>query len=301
MESRWDMTDESAGNGRIRVITRKSALARKQTELAVSWLRHRLPAVAWSVEPVSSQGDERLNWSLEKAGGSGLFTSVLEAALLEGAADVAVHSAKDLPTQMDAGLELAGYLRRGPAQDVLLLRDGVLRPRLLATSSPRRRAQMKAIYPDLAFREVRGNVETRLRKVAEGKVDGTVMAAAGLVRLGIESWPGLRFLPLSTATSVPAAGQGAIALQTRAGEADWLRGHLCERTAVAVERERCFLRAMGGGCHAATAAFWSNGILQVYDDRHGYGRLAVAEVEGLDSIERFARQWRDREEAEETE
>lgn len=281
---------------RIRVITRKSALARRQTELAHAWVRGHLPELRWEVEAVSSHGDERLNWSLEKAGGSGLFTSVLEQSLLAGEADLAVHSAKDLPTEMDPGLELAGYLPRGPVHDILVLRDGVLRPRLLATSSPRRRAQMKRVFGEVAFREVRGNVETRLRKIADGEADGTIMAAAGLQRLDLWNGEGLRFLPLAIQTSVPAAGQGAIALQTRSGEGERLRPVLCSATAAAVERERCFLAAMGGGCHSATAAHWCNGVLQVFDEDHGYARLELAQADFRAEIKEFVESWQEAEE-----
>lgn len=273
---------------RIRVITRKSALARKQTELAVTWLRERRPELDFTVEAVRSTGDKQQDWSLEKSGGSGLFTSALEEALLAGKADLAVHSAKDLPTTMTSGLVLAGYLPRAPAGDVLILREAVVRPELLATASPRRRAQMKICFPQAVFEEVRGNVETRLEKIRKGKADGTVMAAAGLQRLGLWHWPELRFLPLPLRTSVPAAAQGAIAVQVRSGEEDRYADIFSERTRYAVEMERAFLASMGGGCHAAVAAHLVNGQLHVFTEERGYRRFPLSGEAGPEIVQALA-------------
>ena len=120
------------------------------------------------------------------------FTSELEAAITRGEADVAVHSTKDLPGDMPDGLVIGGYLPRADTRDVLVLRAGVEAPDTLATGSPRRRMQVRRLFPDVAFSEIRGNVDTRLRKIGEQHVaDGTILAAAGLKRLGIETWPAL--------------------------------------------------------------------------------------------------------------
>jgi hydroxymethylbilane synthase len=273
---------------RIRLTTRKSALARKQTDLAAAWLRERWPGTEISIHPVSSVGDERQNWSLEERGGAGLFTSALEQALLAGEADLAVHSAKDLPTTMTAGLVLAGYLPRANAADVLILRAGVKSPRLLATASPRRRAQMKRIFPQADFRELRGNVETRLEKIRKGKADGTIMAAAGLQRLDLWHWPGLSFLPLPVRSSVPAAAQGAIAIQCRAGEDLPLKGIFCTETAHAVELERTFLASLGGGCHAAVAAHFVNGRLHAFTEDHGYRCFPLQVGDSVETVRALA-------------
>ncbi len=259
----------------IRVATRKSPLAMRQTELAVAHLGARRPDWEFAWVPMSTTGDERLTWSLERAGGKGLFTSALEQAVLRGEADLAVHSAKDLPTEMPAGLVLAGFLPRAGAGDVLVLRAGVAEPLRLATSSPRRRAQLHALFPQAEWVEVRGNVETRLRKIAEGQADATVMAMAGLHRLGLHGWPGLRFVPLPLARSVPAAGQGAIALQVRLADAPEFSPLLCAETAAAVHLERAVLAALGGGCQSAAAVHWCNGVLHVYHERAGRHRLRL--------------------------
>lgn len=259
----------------IRVATRKSPLAMCQTEMAVAALQAACPDWDFELLPMSTTGDDRLAWSLEQTGGKGLFTSALEQAIIEKRADLAVHSAKDLPTEMPEGVVLAGFLPRAPAFDVLVIRETLSVPGLIATSSPRRRAQLKAIFPKAAWKEIRGNVQTRLQKIVDGEADATVMAMAGLHRLGILSYPGLRFVPIPLARSVPAAGQGAIGLQVRVEDGPLFTPLLCERTAQAVHLERAVLAAMGGGCHSATAAYCCNGRLHVYEEQAGYRQFAV--------------------------
>jgi hydroxymethylbilane synthase len=259
----------------IRVVTRKSPLAMRQTEIAIETLGAACPHWDFELIPMSTTGDERLAWSLETSGGKGLFTSALEEAIVKGAGDLAVHSSKDLPTEMPDGVVLAGFLPRAPAGDLLIIRESVTEPAVIATSSPRRRAQLKAIYPEAEWKEIRGNVNTRLKKIADGEADATVMAQAGLHRLGIDHYEGLRFVPLSITQSVPAAGQGAIGLQVRTEDGPVFASLLCEVTARAVHLERAYLAAMGGGCHSATAAHFDNGKLHVYDEATGYRCLEV--------------------------
>ena len=181
-----------------------------------------------------------------------------------------MHSAKDLPTEMPEGVALAGFLPRAPVNDVLVVRQSVQKPTLIATSSPRRRAQLKARFPTAAWKEIRGNVQTRMTKIVEGFADATVMARAGQFRLGIDSWEGLRFEEMSIVESVPAAGQGAIGLQVRTGDFSLYDGLLCGETARAVHLERAILAAMGGGCHSATAAHFDGELLHVFDESFGY-------------------------------
>lgn len=259
-----------------KIATRKSALALRQSEMVIAHLQAAGYNGHWELHPLSTQGDERLNWSLEAKGGKGLFTSELEKALFLGEADLAVHSAKDLPTDMPEGLALAGYLPRESAQDVLILRDGVQSPQTIATSSPRRRAQMKRFFGEAEWSTIRGNVQTRLRKIAEGEADASVMALAGLKRLGIIAFEGLRFVPLSIAQSIPAAGQGAIAVQCRAAEAELWAPMLCRETALAVNLERMALAAMGGGCHSAAAAHYCNGKLLLFESSRGVTTLEIS-------------------------
>lgn len=260
----------------IRVATRKSPLARKQTDMAIEALQALRPDWEFEIIPMSTTGDDRLAWSLETTGGKGLFTSALEEAIVKGEADLAVHSAKDLPTEMPEGVSLVGFLPRAPARDMLIIRESVEEPTLIATSSPRRRAQLKQRFPKAAWKEIRGNVSTRLQKISDGFADATVMAMAGLARLGIESPEGIRFEPIAIEESVPAAGQGAIGLQIRTADVPLYEGLLCHETARAVHLERAILAAMGGGCHSATAAHVAEGVLHVFDESFGYKRIGLA-------------------------
>ncbi len=202
--------------------------------------------------PLSTSGDQRLEWSLEKEGGKGLFTKELEQALLDGRADLAVHSAKDLPTDMPDGLEIAAFLPREDPRDVVALRLGVDHPQVLASGSPRRRAQAKRLYPDASWVELRGNVQTRLEKISlAGLADGTFLAQAGLNRLGVRDFPGLVLEAFALERMVPAPGQGAIAIQSRAEEAERFSILEDEESARSVRFEREILSALGGGCQVA--------------------------------------------------
>jgi len=233
------------------LATRQSPLALRQAELAASALREKLDAEVETL-PLSTTGDQRLEWSLEQEGGKGLFTKELEVALLEKRADLAVHSAKDLPTEMPDGLALAGYLPREDPRDVLVIREDISEPKVIATGSPRRRSQLAVRYPAAEWKEIRGNVGTRLAKIAEDHLaDATVLAAAGLHRLGIDGFPGLRFEPFSVEEMIPAPGQAAIALQVRAEEIDRFLPACDSATAEAVDLERAVLEALGGGCQVA--------------------------------------------------
>src|SRR4051812_10571297 len=140
------------------LATRKSPLALTQTEMVAAHLRNQL-GVETELLKIVTTGDQQSEWSLEQRGGKGLFTGELEAALLRGEADVAVHSTKDLPGEMPDGLSIGGYLPRADARDVLVLRAGVDAPMTLATGSPRRRIQVKLMFPDVQFSEIRGNVD----------------------------------------------------------------------------------------------------------------------------------------------
>ncbi len=272
---------------RITLATRRSALAMAQARLAAEHLGRRWPDSSVALLELVTTGDRQQDWSLEKQGGKGLFTGELEQALLRGEADAAVHSCKDLPTTLGEGLALAGFLPRERPNDVLVLREGCEAPAVLATGSPRRRAQAARLFPDTEWREIRGNVETRLRKIAEGYADGTILAAAGLRRLGIRERADLRFRELTTAEMVPAPGQGAIALECPASSVEALRPALDSRTGAQVRAERAFLAALGGGCHAAFAAHCSGEWLEIFHEKTGYQRAPLAvEDDGIEEAVR---------------
>jgi hydroxymethylbilane synthase len=271
------------------LATRKSPLALAQAGLVAAHLRTAL-GVETELLKVVTTGDRQAEWSLEQKGGKGLFTSELEQALLRGESDLAVHSTKDLPGEMPAGLAIAGYLPRADARDVLVLRRGVENPAKLATGSPRRRLQLGLIFPEVEFCEIRGNVDTRLRKIAEQHVaDGTVLAAAGLARLGLGAWPGLEFHALEPSRMVPAVGQGAIAVQTRLADAARLAAVLHGPTARSVAVERAFQAALGGGCHTASAAHAAGDTLWFFHEDTGLHSRPLDEADYLAPADTAAR------------
>ena len=261
---------------RIILATRKSPLALAQAKLVAARLRAHFPEAACELLKVVTTGDQRREWSLEQQGGKGLFTAELEHALVEGRAQAAVHSSKDLPNESAGGLVIAGYLPREDPRDVLVLRAGVRTPLTIATSSPRRRLQIARMYPGAAFAEIRGNVDTRLKKIAAGAADATVLAAAGLKRLGIESWPGVEFRFLEFKQMVPAVGQGAIAVQCRADDAGLFAPALDAATARQLALERALQGRLGGGCQLAFAAHATATTLYLFHEKTGMRSLPLA-------------------------
>jgi hydroxymethylbilane synthase len=261
---------------RIILATRKSPLALAQADLAAARLRAHFPGTTCELLRVVTTGDRKLGWSLEKQGGKGLFTAELEQALLCGDADVAIHSSKDLPNESAPGLAIAGYLPREDPRDVLIVRQGVLAPQLIATSSPRRRLQIRLQLPNAAFTEIRGNVDTRLKKIAGGAAEATVLAAAGLKRLGIASWPGLEFRPLEFNAMVPAVGQGAVAVQCRTEETARFAAALDPATGRQLGLERALQGRIGGGCQLAFAAHATAGTLFFFHEKTGQRTVALS-------------------------
>ncbi|MGA7726749.1 MAG: hydroxymethylbilane synthase [Opitutaceae bacterium] len=261
------------------LATRKSPLALAQAELAAQFLRERLGAECELLKLVTT-GDRQAEWSLEEKGGKGLFTRELEAALLRKDADVAIHSAKDLPGGSAEGLSIAGYLPREDPRDMLILRSGVGAPRTLATSSPRRRQQARLMFPGLEFTEIRGNVDTRLKKIADLRVaDGTVLAAAGLKRLGIGSWPGVEFHAIGVESMVPAVGQGAIGIQCRSCDEALFAGVFDRPTARGLGLERAIQTALGGGCQTAMGAYATRDTLYFFHERAGLRTMALSDAD----------------------
>jgi len=245
----------------VKLGTRGSRLALWQAE----WVKQRLGArgVAVEIVVIKTKGDAEAERPLQQMEGKGFFTREIEDALLEGRVDVAVHSLKDLPTALPAGLSLGAVPERADPADVLVTRaDGpgsLLRlpeGARLGTSSARRVAQAKYLRPDLAVLPLRGNVPTRVEKVkTRGELDAALLALAGLRRLGLESAIAARLDPLEV---MPAPGQGALGLELRAEDRaarDALRPLEHTPSARAVIAERAMLAALGGGCQAAIAAY----------------------------------------------
>ncbi|HAV13482.1 MAG TPA: hydroxymethylbilane synthase [Opitutae bacterium] len=268
----------------IQIATRKSPLALKQTEMVRAWLAEKLPNDRFDELRLSTNVDERLTWSLEKRGGIGLFTKELEDALLDGRARIAVHSAKDLPTAFQADLHVAGYLPRARAHDILVHRTDCPQPQTIATSSPRRRAQVGILQEQAEWTTIRGNVATRMRKIVEGEAEATLLAAAGLDRLDITEHDGLTFVELPIEQVVPAPGQAAIAIQCREADLDKYQDLFCQKTKLAVELERCFLRKLGGGCQTPVGAHYTEGTFYIFHPEVGHTTFEF-ELDSLNEIE----------------
>ena len=259
---------------KIRLATRGSPLALIQTRMAEDFLRaHIGGGVEFERVIVKTSGDKRQDWSLEKFGGKGLFTKEIEDALLSGEADLAVHSAKDLPSNIPEGLVIAGCLPRDACRDVLAVRDGVSVPSLIASGSPRRRAQLKKIFPQAVWTEFRGNVETRLGKIAAGEADATILSEAGLKRLGIDSFGGIKFSPVKVDICVPAVGQGIVAFECRSSDLSFYSPLTDPSTNEIFSIEREFLTALGGGCQAAYAANCDGLTFRFFHENTGFQKI----------------------------
>jgi hydroxymethylbilane synthase len=240
--------------------TRPSALARWQTQWVIQQLQAAWPGLVCQEVLITTLGDRRLDRPLPEMGGKGLFTQELEAELLSGRVDAAVHSLKDLPVEDAPGLVIGMIPTRGEARDVLVSSRGFTLMALpegarVGTSSLRRSAQLLALRPDLRIESLRGNVDTRLRKALEGPYDAIVLAGAGLTRLGLEAHI-TEWLPLER--MLPAPGQGALAVQCRADDLETRRvlAPLEDApTRLAVTAERAFLSGLGGGCSLPIAAY----------------------------------------------
>ena len=243
---------------KIRIGTRGSRLALVQAEAVAAGLRGRGARV--DIVPIRTSGDQLAQVPLADFGGKALFIKEVEDGLLAGHVDVAVHSLKDVPAALPPGLTLAAFPRREDPSDVLVTRDGrglgdLPAGSRVGTSSLRRRVLLMRLRPDLRDEPIRGNVDTRLRKLAEGQYDALVLARAGLIRLGIEPRGAVR-LPVDT--FLPAAGQGILGVEARAGEApllDLLATLDHTETRIQAEAERAFLHRLGAGCHTPVAGF----------------------------------------------
>ena len=238
----------------IRIGTRASKLAVIQAEMVRSYLQERgIPA---ELVTMTTTGDRILDRTLDKVGGKGLFVKELDAALLDGRSDLSVHSLKDVPMELPDGLPLLGFSKREDPRDALILPEGAEQidfSKPIGCASSRRILQLKRLFPEARFAPIRGNVQTRLRKLDEGQYSATVLAAAGLKRAGLERRISRIF---STEEMLPAAGQGVLAVQGRA-DADYayLNGFFDADSRDTSLCERAFVAALDGGCTAPTAAF----------------------------------------------
>lgn len=244
---------------KIRIGTRKSKLALIQTNLVRRRIEEAFPEAEVELVEMSTKGDEILDKSLTSFGGKGVFTQELEEALLKEEVDLAVHSAKDMPMEFPEGLYIGAVLERADVHDVLVTTSGVkardLAPgSIVGTSSLRRELQIKELNPTVRIQMLRGNVQTRLRKLKEGQYDAILLAAAGLERLGLTEEEGIHLEYLDTDSFLPAAGQGILAVEAKEGRfEEVLKAIHCEEAELELTTERSFLSAIGGSCNAPAA------------------------------------------------
>ena len=248
----------------IRVGTRQSALALTQTGQVVAALEaicreFNLP-ITFEIQKIITKGDRILDVTLSKVGGKGLFVKEIEQAMLDQEIDIAVHSMKDMPWELPEGLCIGAIPKRVDPRDCLIMRDASSLEELpqgakIGTSSLRRAAQLRALRPDIVIESIRGNIDTRMKKLETEGFDAIVLAAAGLERMG---WKDKITAYLPTDVCIPAVGQGALSIECRSSDQEVLEllsRYQCEETARNVTAERAFLGKLNGGCQVPIGAY----------------------------------------------
>jgi hydroxymethylbilane synthase len=267
----------------VRIATRKSALALWQAEYVKAQLEHFHPGIHVELVPMTTKGDIILDTPLAKVGGKGLFVKELEVAMLENRADIAVHSMKDVPVEFPEGLDLEIICPREDPRDAFVsntinsLAD-LPQGAVVGTSSLRRQCQIKALRPDLDIRDLRGNVNTRLKKLDNGEYDAIILAAAGLIRLAM---PERIREYIAPEIMLPANGQGAVGIECRIDDAT-IKALLaplgCEETRIRVVAERAMNRALEGGCQVPIGSY------AMLEDQQIYLRGLVGAVDGSEIL-----------------
>lgn len=267
----------------IRIGTRKSRLALAQTELVANSLKASFPNVKLEIVPFTTKGDKTLDKPLDVIGGKGVFVGEIETALVSGEIDMAVHSGKDLPVTLAEGTAICGVLERGDHRDMLVTKKGrIISPEesfLAGTGSKRRRVGLAALYPNVRFGDIRGNVDTRLAKLAKGEFDGVVLCAAGVRRLGL-SMDEFQVRKFSAEEFIPAPCQAVIAIQCKKNSpAARLAESISHKpTMCCFEAEREAVRLLGADCTMPVGAFCTahtdKGILSlvISDGKGGFAQ-----------------------------
>lgn len=267
----------------VRIATRKSALALWQAEYVKAQLEHFHPNINVELVPMTTKGDIILDTPLAKVGGKGLFVKELEVAMLEGRADIAVHSMKDVPVDFPEGLGLEVICPREDPRDAFVSNnydnfDQLPQGAIVGTSSLRRLCQLKAMRPDLDIRDLRGNVNTRLQKLDDGQYDAIILAAAGLIRLEM---PERIKTFIEPETMLPANGQGAVGIECRTND-ETIKGLIapleCIKTRARVLAERAMNKALDGGCQVPIGSY------AVIDGDNIFLRGLVGAIDGSNII-----------------
>lgn len=290
----------------IRVGSRDSKLAVVQTELALNEIAKVHPDITFELVTMKTTGDMILDRNLDQIGGKGLFVKELDQALLEGRIDFSVHSLKDMPVEISDEIPLIGFSKREDPRDVMIVKQGMTAEfdtGCIGTSSRRRMEQLKKLYPSATFRGIRGNVQTRLRKLEEEDYMATILAYAGLSRLGMENCIARIF---SVDEIIPAAGQGILAFQGRRGEDYSYLCSVCSKESeYAAKAERSFVSCLDGGCSSPMAAYacvegdqlklrglYYHEAANDYSVGLKVGGVADAEKIGQELAEELKAQWR---------
>jgi hydroxymethylbilane synthase len=250
----------------IRVATRPSLLATTQTKQTVDLLKGLNPDIDFEIITYSTNGDRVQDKPLTAFGGTGVFVKELEAALIDGSADIAIHSLKDVPSFVPEGLVHVGFPPREDPKDLFITKDGrslmdMPKNFICGTGSPRRILQIKDMRPDAVFKDLRGNIDTRVKKLEDGEYDAIILAAAGLKRLG----KSVNNIPIEIDDMVPAVSQGIISIECRAGDReiiDIISKVNSEEMDAVVKGERAFMKTIEGGCKFPLAAYG-----YCYDDK----------------------------------
>lgn len=285
--------------------SRESKLAVIQSQIVIDYLNRQYPECETSLITMKTTGDKILDRRLDQIGGKGLFVKELENALRQGRCDCVVHSLKDMPMEIPQDLPILCYSKREDPRDVLVLPEGKTEltfDKPIGTSSERRVIQLKKLYPNAIFESVRGNVQTRLRKLDEGQYSALILAAAGLKRLGMEERISRYF---SVDEIIPAAGQGILAIQGKTNEdAALFEAFTDENATAVVVAERAFVKRLEGGCSSPIAAYacvegetiFLTGLYAKAGEDIVYtgkiqGRLADARKLGIQLAEELLQQW----------
>jgi hydroxymethylbilane synthase len=243
-------------NNKVIIGSRESLLAVTQSELVQEYIREKNPGLDVEILTMKTTGDLILDRTLDQIGGKGLFVKELDRALLDGRSDLSVHSLKDMPMEVSEELPLLAFSKRADARDALVLPKGQTeldRTKPIGSSSLRRILQLKELYPDMEIKSVRGNLQTRLKKLDSGEYSALVLASAGLKRLGLEKRISRYF---TVDEMIPAAGQGILAVQGRAGcDYSFLEGYNDREAFYCATAERAFVKYLNGGCSSPVAAF----------------------------------------------
>lgn len=246
---------ETAKTKTVVIGSRASKLAVVQSEMVIDYLKSAHPEMEVSLSTMSTKGDRILDKKLDQIGGKGLFVQELEAAMRAGETHFSVHSLKDMPMEMPEDLPILCFSKREDPRDVLVLPEGVNELDLskpIGTSSARRICQLKALFPEAQFESIRGNLQTRLKKLDEGQYSAIVLAAAGMKRMGLESRISRYF---SVDEVIPAAGQGILAVQgTKDADVSLFEGFANSEATAEALCERAFVRELDGGCSSPIAA-----------------------------------------------